>query len=61
MELEDELKDARLVDRELVETKLAEIEREQSARQRRKQYKNHSAFDLDSSLNQFKLFMKRDD
>lgn len=61
MELEDELKDARVVDRELVETKLAEIEREQSARQRRKQYKNHSAFDLNSSLNQFKLFMKRDD
>jgi len=61
MELEDELKGARVVDRELVETKLAEIEREQSARQRRKQYKNHSAFDLNSSLNQFKLFMKRDD
>ncbi|MGG0033318.1 primase C-terminal domain-containing protein [Priestia megaterium] len=61
IELEDELKAARVVDRELVETKLAEIEREQSARQRRKQYKNHSAFDLNSSLNQFKLFMKRDD
>lgn len=61
MELEDELKDARVVDRELVETKLAEIEREQSARQRRKHYDNHSALDLNSSLNQFKLFMKRDD
>jgi Primase C terminal 1 (PriCT-1) len=61
MELEDELKDARVVDRELVETKLAEIEREQSARQRRKHYQNHSAFELHSSLNQFKLFMKTDD
>ncbi|MGG0494825.1 primase C-terminal domain-containing protein [Priestia megaterium] len=61
MELEDELKAARVVDRELVETKLAEIEREQSARQRRKHYHNHSAFELHSSLNQFKLFMKRDD
>jgi len=61
MELEDELKAARVVDRELVETKLAEIEREQSARQRRKHYHNHSAFDLNSSLNQFKLFMKTDD
>ncbi|WP_427127995.1 primase C-terminal domain-containing protein (plasmid) [Priestia megaterium] len=61
MELEDELKAVRVVDRELVETKLAEIEREQSARQRRKHYHNHSAFDLNSSLNQFKLFMKTDD
>ncbi|MGG3178121.1 primase C-terminal domain-containing protein [Priestia megaterium] len=61
MELEDELKAARVVDRELVETKLAEIEREQSARQRCKQYYNHSAFDLNSSLNQFKLFIKTDD
>lgn len=61
MELEDELKAARVVDRELVETKLAEIEREQSARQRRKHYQNYSAFELNSSLNQFKLFMKRDD
>ncbi|MED3977296.1 primase C-terminal domain-containing protein [Priestia megaterium] len=61
MELEDELKDDRVVDHELVETKLAEIEREQSARQRRKHYHSHSAFDLNSSLNQFKLFMKRDD
>ncbi|MFS0906645.1 primase C-terminal domain-containing protein [Priestia aryabhattai] len=60
MELEDELKAARVVDRELVETKLAEIEREQSARQRRKHYHKHSAFDLNSSLNQFKLFMKTD-
>ncbi|MFE7083256.1 primase C-terminal domain-containing protein [Priestia megaterium] len=61
MELEDELKAAKVVDRQLVETKLAEIEREQSARQRRKHYHNHSVFDLDSSLNQFKFFMKRDD
>ncbi|MED3821425.1 hypothetical protein, partial [Priestia aryabhattai] len=61
MKLEDELKSARVVDRELVETKLAEIEREQSARQRRKHYHNHSAFELHSSLHQFKLFMKRDD
>ncbi|MFL0497779.1 primase C-terminal domain-containing protein [Priestia megaterium] len=61
MELEDELKDARVVDRELVETKLAETEREQSARQRRKHYNNYSAFDLNASLNQFKLFMKKDD
>jgi len=61
MELEEELKAAKVVDRELVETKLAEIEREQSARQRRKHYHNHSAFDLNSSLNQFKLFMKTDD
>ncbi|KRF50519.1 hypothetical protein ASG98_27130 [Bacillus sp. Soil531] len=61
MELEDELKAARVVDRELVETKLAEIEREQSARQRRKHYNNYSAFDLNASLNQFKLFMKTDD
>ncbi|MEH7265790.1 primase C-terminal domain-containing protein [Priestia megaterium] len=61
MELEDELKAARVVDRELVETKLAEIEREQSARQRRKHYHNYSAFDLNASLNQFKLFMKTDD
>ncbi|MFE7083850.1 primase C-terminal domain-containing protein [Priestia megaterium] len=61
MELEDELKAARVVDREVVETKLAEIEREQSARQRRKHYHNHSAFELSSSLNQFKIFLKRDD
>ncbi|OVE34472.1 hypothetical protein CCZ20_26375 [Priestia aryabhattai] len=61
MELEDELKAVRVVDRELVETKLAEIEREQSARQRRRHYNNHSVFDLASSLNQFKLFMKTDD
>ncbi|QSF42291.1 primase C-terminal domain-containing protein [Priestia megaterium] len=61
MELEDELKAARVVDRELLETKLAEIEREQSARQRRKHYHNHAVFDLSSSLNQFKLFMKTDD
>ncbi|MED3852080.1 primase C-terminal domain-containing protein [Priestia megaterium] len=61
MELEDELKAARVVDRELLETKLAEIEREQSARQRRKHYHNYSAFDLNASLNQFKLFMKTDD
>ncbi|MDP1471898.1 primase C-terminal domain-containing protein [Priestia megaterium] len=61
IELEDELKAARVVDRQLVETKLAEIEREQSARQRRKHYHNHSAFDLNASLNQFKLFMKTDD
>ena len=60
MKLEDELKADRVVDRELVETKLAEIEREQSARQRRKHYHNYSAFDLNESLNQFKLFMKRD-
>lgn len=58
MELEDELDNAKVVDRELVETKLAEIEREQSARQRRKHYNNYAAFDLNSSLNQFKLFMK---
>ena len=61
MQLEGELRAARVVDRELVETKLAEIEREQSARQRRKHYHNHSAFELHSSLNQFKLFMKSDD
>jgi len=61
MELEDELKDARVVDRELVEIKLAEIEREQSARQRRQHYHNHSAFELNSSLHQFKLFLKTDD
>ncbi|MDQ0808230.1 primase C-terminal domain-containing protein [Priestia megaterium] len=61
MQLEDELKAARVVDRELVKTKLAEIEREQSARQRRKHYHNYSAFDLNASLNQFKLFMKTDD
>ncbi|GMG76966.1 hypothetical protein ShirakiTB12_54350 [Priestia megaterium] len=61
MELEGELKAASVVDRELIVMKLAEIEREQSARQRRKHYHNHSAFDLNSSLNQFKLFMKTDD
>ncbi|MGE1115673.1 primase C-terminal domain-containing protein [Priestia megaterium] len=58
MELEDELRSVKVVDRELQETKLAEIEREQSARQRRKHYNNYAAFDLNSSLNQFKLFMK---
>ncbi|MEH6885898.1 primase C-terminal domain-containing protein [Priestia megaterium] len=61
LELEDELKASSVVDRELIVTKLAEIEREQSARQRRKHYHNHSAFDLNSSLNHFKLFMKTDD
>ncbi|MED4298503.1 primase C-terminal domain-containing protein [Priestia megaterium] len=61
MELEDELKASSVVDQELIVTKLAEIEREQSARQRRKHYNNHFAFDLNSSLNQFKLFMKTDD
>lgn len=58
MELEDELRSVKVVDRELQKTKLAEIEREQSARQRRKHYNNYAAFDLNSSLNQFKLFIK---
>lgn len=61
MELEDVLKADRVVDRELLETKLAEIEREQSARQRRQFYEKQSAFDLTSSINQFKLFMKKDE
>ncbi|MFE7083392.1 primase C-terminal domain-containing protein [Priestia megaterium] len=61
MELEDDLKADRVVDRELLETKLAEVEREQSARQRRKFYQKQSAFDLTSSINQFKLLMKKDE
>ncbi|GAB1774154.1 primase C-terminal domain-containing protein [Priestia megaterium] len=61
MELEDTLKKTHVVDRELQVAKLREIEREESARQRRKHYVNHTAFDLTSSLNQFKLFMKTDD
>ncbi|MGE7717506.1 primase C-terminal domain-containing protein [Priestia megaterium] len=61
MELEDTLKKKHVLDRELQVAKLRELEREESARQRRKHYKNHAAFDLTSSLNQFKLFMKADD
>ncbi|XIH76190.1 hypothetical protein C1N57_28165 (plasmid) [Priestia aryabhattai] len=61
MELEDTLKKKHVVDRELQVAKLRELEREESARQRRKHYTNHAAFDLTSSLNQFKLFMKTDD
>ncbi len=61
MELEETLKNKHVVDRELQVAKLRELEREESARQRRKHYANHSAFDLTSSLNQFKLFMKTDD
>ncbi|MGG4018865.1 primase C-terminal domain-containing protein [Priestia megaterium] len=61
MELEETLKKKHVVDRELQLAKLREIEREESARQRRKHYTNHAAFDLTSSLNQFKLFMKTDD
>lgn len=61
MELEETLKKKHVVDRELQVAKLRELEREESARQRRKHYTNHAAFDLTSSLNQFKLFMKTDD
>lgn len=61
MELEDTLKKKHVVDRALQVAKLRELEREESARQRRKHYENHAAFDLTSSLNQFKLFMKTDD
>ncbi|MGW5892020.1 hypothetical protein, partial [Priestia megaterium] len=61
MELEDTLKKIPVVDRELQVAKLRELEHEASARQRRKHYSNHAAFDLTSSLNQFKLFMKTDD
>lgn len=61
MELEDTLKKTHVVDRELQVAKLRELEHEESARQRRKHYTNHAAFDLTSSLNQFKLFMKIDD
>lgn len=60
MEIEDTLKKNSVVDRELQVAKLRELEREESARQRRKHYANHAAFDLTSSLNQFKLFMKTD-
>ncbi|MEM4997279.1 primase C-terminal domain-containing protein [Priestia sp. SB1] len=61
MELEEILEKKHVVDRELQVAKLREIEREESARQRRKHYTNHAVFDLTSSLNQFKLFMKTDD
>lgn len=61
MEIEDTLKKNSVVDRELQVAKLRELEREESARQRRKHYTNHAAFDLTSSLNQFKLFMKTED
>lgn len=61
MELEEILEKKHVVDRELQVAKLRELEREESARQRRKHYKNHAAFDLTSSLNTFKLFMKTDD
>ncbi|WP_337050700.1 primase C-terminal domain-containing protein [Priestia megaterium] len=61
MELEEILRKNHVVDRELQVAKLRELEREESARQRRKHYANHAAFDLTSSLNQFKLFMKADD
>lgn len=61
MELEDTLKKKHVVDRKLQVAKLRELEHEESARQRRKHYTNHAAFDLTSSLNQFKLFMKTED
>lgn len=61
MELEDTLQKKNLVDRELQVAKLRELELEESARQRRKHYANYAAFDLTSSLNQFKLFMKTED
>ncbi|XIH41469.1 hypothetical protein C1N68_28025 (plasmid) [Priestia aryabhattai] len=61
MKLEEILEKKHVVDRELQVAKLRELEREESARQRRKHYANHAAFDLTSSLNTFKLFMKTDD
>ncbi len=61
LELEETLEKKHVVDRELQVAKLRELEHEASARQRRKHYANHAAFDLTSSLNQFKLFMKTDD
>ena len=55
MELEEILKNKNVVDQDLQVAKLRELEREESARQRRKHYTNHAAFDLTSSLNQFKI------